>query len=182
MNPRVGLLAKSVKAASADWPADYAYFTVTPLNADGVIESRVLDLGTGGNAPTLTVQGTAVNQLRFQFRASDTQAGLASLPFVGPDGTANSVYAGNYSGTVTGLNKRYVQYRLAIPAGTAVNDVALISAAVPGGDALTALRIAGGLQAATSADMSRYDVVAGASAGKIDIADVVKLLRTANGL
>jgi hypothetical protein len=182
-NPRVGLMAKSASpATNVAWPADYDYFTFTPLNADGVIESRVLDLGTGGNAPTLTVQGTGTDVMQFQFRASDTQAGLTSLPYVGPDGTAGSVYAGNYSGALAGLNKRYVQYRLVLPVGTSVNDVALISAAVPGGDALTALRIAGGLQTAASGDIARYDVVAGASAGKIDIADVVKLLRTANGL
>jgi len=48
-------------------------------------------------------------------------------------------------------------------------------------DVATALRIAGGISAAREVT-DRYDVVAGDSAGRIDIADAIRLARKAAGL
>jgi hypothetical protein len=77
--------------------------------------------------------------------------------------------------------KRYYQYRAILPPGASLNDIALLGLAgtvPPVPDAVTALRIAGGLQAATSAQMAALDAAKGDSAGKIDLADVVTLLRS----
>lgn len=44
------------------------------------------------------------------------------------------------------------------------------------------LRFVGGLSSATAADRTKYDLVAGTSAGKLDILDAIRLARKVTGL
>lgn len=184
VDPKVGVMAMSSNAQTAGWPAEYDSFTYTPFVTDGTFLSRALDLGATGLTPSLTVSGTNVNLIRFQFRAADTEAGLASQPYTGPDGTVDSYYTGDFTGPLaTNLTgKRFYQYRAIMPGGAALNEVELIGLTVAPpsrAQAIQALRVAGGLDALSSGDLSRLDVVGGASAGRVDIVDALQLLRDA---
>lgn len=183
----VGTMAKSWFLADGMEPHDFDYIKVTPISGNGVFESRVLDLGATGLSPIMESLGGNSATARIQLRAADSEAALASLPYVGPDGTAATSYAANYTGPITGVTGRYFQYRVTLPTGTVLNDVAIIGVTstapvLTRDDALNALRIAGGLQAATAADVTKLDLVKGASAGIVDLLDAAAILRKVNGL
>jgi hypothetical protein len=178
----VGFLAKSYGASSGTEQIDYDFFKFSPLTTTGTFESHSLDLGASGLAAWADTLGGNSAAAMLQFRSADTAAGLAGVPYAGPDGTAATSYRGNYSGPLANVHGRYVQYKATLPAGTTLNDLAVIGVPSTGvifsrADAVTALRIAGGLQAATSADVSRLDVVKGTSAGHIDAADATAILK-----
>ena len=186
----VGFFAKSWAVANTVMPTqvtDYDYFKFSPLTTTGLFESRVLDLGATGLTLISDTLGGNSAAAKLQYRAADTSGALAALPYLGPDGTSATTYAANSSAILTGVSGRYVQYRATLPAGSRINDVAVFgsaSATVPLSrlDAVSALRIAGGLQAASLTDTARLDVVKGASAGRIGLEDAVSILRTVNGL
>ncbi|HEY3414167.1 MAG TPA: hypothetical protein VGM51_14095 [Armatimonadota bacterium] len=183
----VGFFAKTWNQASGTQPIDYDYFKFSPLTTTGVIESRVLDMGVSGLTLISDTLGGNSTAAKLQYRAADTLGALAALPYLGPDGTSGTTYAATSSSILTGVAGRYVQYKATIPAGSQISDVAVYGSAavtVPLSrqDAVNALRVAGGLQTAVSADMLRLDVVKGTSAGIIGLEDAVSILRKVSGL
>jgi hypothetical protein len=183
----VGFLGKSWGGPKDILPADYEYFRLTPLVSTGTFESRVHDMGVTGLTPALSVAGANLDNVTLQFRGADTPGELAALPYVGPDGTSATAYSGTYTGWLTaGLSgKRYFQYRAVLPSGTTLSDVALVGQAgvilpFTQDDVRAVLRMAGGLQAVTPADLARYDVVGGSSAGRVDLMDAAHILRSIN--
>jgi hypothetical protein len=183
----VGFLSKSWFQASGVLPLDFDYFKISPLTTNGTYESRVLDLGATGLTPRIETLGGNSIDAQLQFRAADTVAALASQPYTGPDGTAGTYFAGNFVGSLPEAftGKQYFQYRATLPPLTQLNDLAVVGLTVANplatADVISALRIAGGFQAATAQDMARLDVAKGASSGHIDILDAAQILRTING-
>jgi hypothetical protein len=180
----VGFFSKSWPGSSGIETSDFDYFRYAPLQTSGTFESRVLDIGAAGLAPILTQNGNSAG-LQIQIRAADTSAGVASATYAGPDGTAATFYSGSSNGLLAALNgKRYFQYKALLPSGTLLNDIAFIGASgltLPLGpvDVQNALKIAGGISAATGADKDRLDSNAD---GKVDLLDAAKILRGVNGL
>lgn len=180
----VGFFSKSWPGSSGTEVVDFDYFKFTPIIVNGNFESRHLDLGpnAAGLTPVVTSDGNTAN-VQLQFRAADTEAGLASATYVGPDGTSATSYSGTYAGPLVGMaGKRWFQYKAVLQTGALLNDVAIAGAASTGpatGDAKSALKIAGGLQTATAQDKTKLDVNGD---GKVDLSDAAKLLRTLNGL
>lgn len=183
-NVYIGFLAKSYGASSGEQIVDFDYLTVTPLSTTGAFESRVLELGSADVLPVVLQNGNS-GGLKLQFRGADTAGGLAGATYTGPDGTSGTTYDGNFTGALNNLSgKRYVQYKATLPAGTILNDLALValqasSLPISRADAQTALKIAGGIQTASSADKTRLDVN---TDGKVDLLDATQIMRTVNGL
>jgi hypothetical protein len=181
----IGFLGKSWWYANMNpMPADIEEFKFTPLTTGGAFQSRVLDLGVTGLSPRVATMGGNSAGAQVQWRAADTTGALASAPFVGPDGTVNTYFAGDYTGVLPAAfeGKRYFQYRVLLPVGTQINDISIVglaaSTSLTTQDAVNALRIAGGLQMATAADMTRLDVVKDGSAGAIQILDAAWIIRS----
>ncbi len=124
----------------------------------------------------------------YTFKASDLTAGAHTVDtgLVLADGAIYTVsfdaidLAGNVATTVSNGS---ITYKTNVPADGDLTGDGTVDAA----DALKALRIAAGIDTATAADLSRGDVAPLVSGtphpdGKIDIGDVVVILRKAVGL
>jgi hypothetical protein len=184
-NMYVGLFSKAWGGTGSN-VMDFDAFKFTPLITTGTFESRHLDLGASaaGLTPLVTSDGNT-SGVKLQFRAADTEADLASATYAGPDGTTATFYSGTYAGPLTGLaGKRWFQYKATISAGNILNDVGVVGAnsstlPLSRADVATVLKIAAGIQSATSSDKSRYDMNGDNS---IDLADAARALRSVNGL
>jgi hypothetical protein len=138
--------------------------------ANGHYESTIMDLGTVEALQTLAVTATGSG-----VTLSTRTAGADGVFGAWTKQTGLSVtFAG-------GATARYVQFALDLTGGGAtapvVSNVALTygtPGVVPGANVLKALRIAGGLDAATQADITALDKN---SDGKITVQDAVTLAR-----
>jgi hypothetical protein len=174
VTPYIGVMGKSFSPATeTDFPVDYDSFSYTPLDPNGAFVSRPLDLGQTGLTPWVETLGGNAAAVQILWRAADTEAGLASAAWVGAD-AANAPFAGTYTGLLPNslAGKRFLQYQAVLPQGTSLNDIMLLGLTgvilpLTRDDAMAALRIAGGLVAATPDQVSRYDLVKGDSDGKV---------------
>lgn len=185
----IGFMAKSWTDAPADIQNyDYDYLKITPISTTGKFESRALDLGASGLFPWVSTLGGNAASVQVQWRAANSEAALASLPYVGPDGTSATTFSGTYQGFLpASLHKqRYYQYNLTLPVNSTMSDIAVIGLTAgppsPMDNAISALRIAAGLDAVSADQMNALDIVKGDSEGKVELVDAVAAARAVSGL